>query len=102
MAHPISGPISPEELQAIAELPYGQAAVELRKHDPAWGKAPRDGGKIRWTVFCTQRVIMEAEVMVEAETEEEAMDLVADMREGDLNWDYNSSEDFEVESAEPE
>jgi hypothetical protein len=106
MTHPATGPISPEELQRIASLPYGHAQHELQKHDPLWGKLSRDDDApakpIKWKVFVTQQVTMEAYAHVEAATEEDALEIARTMREGEFSWDFNSSDSVEVQYAEPE
>lgn len=104
MKDPVSGPISVEELKALAELPFGQAEAELRKHDPLWGKPAKDHDEqkpIKWKVFVTQEVTMEAFVTVEAVSEEEAMEIAETMSEGELSWDYNSSDSIVAQHAVP-
>jgi len=103
---PISGPISPDELRRIAELPYGKAAEELRKHDPAWGLATQDNPHIKWTVTVTAMRPVYTEIEVEAPDEAAAKKLA--LREADgvgrYDWeddDTYSVEDIRVESVEP-
>ncbi|GHA15383.1 hypothetical protein GCM10007989_07690 [Devosia pacifica] len=102
MSHPATGPISPDELRRIADMPYGAAQAELQKHDPLWGKLPREEGEqIEWKVFVTQEVTMEAFVRVTAASAEEAMEIAETMPEGDFSWDYNSSGSVYAQDAEP-
>lgn len=105
MAHPISGPISPEELKALADAPYGKAAVELRKYDPLWGKLSRDADDpqpvIAWNVCLSQEVTMRAHVTVEARTEEEAMEIAENLSEQKLSWDQHGGGSIFAEWAEP-
>lgn len=84
-----TGPVSAEELRRIADLPYGKAVDELRKHDPFWGRA--EGEKIKWRVRYTERVTMRGSVTVEAASEEEAVKIADKLTdEGKINFDDDS------------
>lgn len=100
MTHPISGPISPEELQALAELPYGRAAVELQKHDPLWGTTSGDAAIKTWKVTVNKADPMKATVFVQAPTEAGARSLVNAMEDWEFDWEPDYTEDFEIWSVE--
>lgn len=102
VGHPISGPISPEELKALAELPYGKAQDELRKHDPAWGLSTPDKPLIKWAVTLTANMPVYAEVEVEAPDEATARKMALQMDIPDRDWerDFSSPDDIDVESLE--
>lgn len=72
-----TGPISQEELQRIADLPYGQAGAALRQHDPLWGTTAGDADAQpplrKWRVKFHQEVVMRGFVEVDARTEDEAI-----------------------------
>lgn len=101
MEHRASGPISPEELQRIAELPYGQAQRELRKHDPMYGVKP--GDKIKFTVELVTHARLRAYTTVEAESEEEAMKIAEKISPHNLDFEYDGDgrDDVEAVSASP-
>ncbi|MBO9589577.1 hypothetical protein [Devosia sp.] len=104
MSHPVSGPISPEELQRIAELPYGKASAELRKHDPAWGLTTADNPNIKWDVVLIASVPVTTVVTVEAPDEKTAQKLAMATKVHRNDWEvdtYASIEDIEVESTVP-
>lgn len=101
--HPISGPISPEELKALTDLPYGQAADVLRQHDPAWGLATPDKPIIKWEVTLTASMPVYAVVEVEAPDEDTARKMALETRLRGWDWEidhFGGPEDVEVESAE--
>ena len=98
------GPISAEDFQRAIDAPFGGASEILRKHDPLWGKINRDpepGKLTKWKVFVTQQVTMEAYANIEAETEEDALEIARTMRDGEFSWDFNGSDGVEVQYAEP-
>lgn len=104
MPHPISGPISPEELQAIAELPYGKAAEALRKHDPAWGMASADNPNIKWDVLLVGTAPVSTVVTVEAPDEKTAKKIAMATKTSRADWEvetFSGIDDVEVESVEP-
>ena len=104
MAHPISGPITPEELQRIAELPYGKAAEALRKHDPVWGLATAEKPNIKWEVTLTGTFYGTATVQVEASTQADAQRLALDMEIPRRDWEmdrYSAPEEIEVDETKP-
>lgn len=102
--HPISGPISPAELKALADLPYGKAADALRVHDPAWGLATPDKPIIKWEVTLTASMPVYAVVEVEAPDEATARKMALETRLRGRDWEsdpFGGPEDIEVENAEP-
>lgn len=105
MAHPATGPISPEQMRELANAPYGKAAEVLRQHDPLWGKLHHDAdapaAPIKWKVFVTQQVTMEAYAKVEALTEEDALEIVGTMRASEFSWDLSDTDTIEIQYAEP-
>lgn len=97
MAHQSSGPLTPDELKALAEAPYGEATKAIRKHDPLFGRKP--GEDIRWRVEATNVSIMVA--YVHAENEEEAQRLAEKLNS--CAWKFSrANEDFEIISVEPQ
>lgn len=96
-----TGPISQEEMQRIAELPYGMAAPELRKHDPLWGRS--SGEAFPWRVRFVETVQMEGFVTVQAKTEKEALDAAGSLAAaGKVICDsFVSSDDMDIGWAEP-
>jgi hypothetical protein len=104
MKHPISGPISPEELRAIADLPYGKAGAELRKHDPAWGLGSAENPNIKWDVVLVGSAPVTTVVTVEAPDEATAKKAAMSIRVHRSDWEidtYSRIEDIDVESVEP-
>jgi hypothetical protein len=104
MAHPATGPISPEEMARIAALPYGKAHEELRKHDPAWGLATADNPVLKWEVTLTSMVPAYTLVEVEAATEQEARKIALGTKVARSEWevdDYGYAEDIEVDEITP-
>lgn len=99
--HPETGPISPERLQEIAELPYGKATAELRKHDPLWGRST--GETFPWRVRCVESVRMRGYVTVDAANEEAAIAAAHALAEaGKVTCDdFVDSDGIDVEWAEP-
>jgi hypothetical protein len=86
MSQSPTGPISQEQMQALAESPaFGVATAELRKHDPFWGRA--DGEKIRWRVTIYSKALMKATAFVEASSEDEANKLADAIEDSSLDWD---------------
>lgn len=100
MAHPISGPISPDELKSLADLPYGQATIELRKHDPLYGVKP--GQKIEWIVRVSCETKMEGYVTVKADSEEEAIRKAERVPASTIDWNFSGYDDEEVEACHAE
>jgi hypothetical protein len=96
-----TGPISAEEMQRIAELPYGKAVTELRKHDPLWGRS--SGEAFPWRVRFVETVQMEGFVTVQAKTEKEAIEAAEALAEaGKVTCDnFISSDDMDLDYAEP-
>lgn len=95
---PVSGPISPDELKRIAELPFGRAGVELRKHDPAWGLGSADNPNIKWEVTLTAMMPVSTIVEVEAPDEATAKKEALKSR---LDWEsdsFSGPEDIEIHS----
>lgn len=97
-----TGPIPADKFRELIDLPYGAAAAAIRQYDPLWGR--KEGEKIKWRVTLSRQITETADVIVEAETAEEAEGLVADIPDSKLNWgsDYFGSEyDFESVEALP-
>lgn len=99
MTHKATGPISPEEMQRIADLPYGMAAVELRKHDPLFGK--KEGDKLEWRVRLSGTGSITATTIVEASSEAEAMDIAECRASHEFDWEVSDCDQFEAQEAEP-
>ncbi len=93
---PITGPISAQELKALAVAPFGAAAKAIRKHDPFWGRG--EGEKIKWIVKCSRRDEGIAEIM--AASQDEADDLADELSCDDVEWD-SDDDDFKIVSVEP-
>lgn len=96
MAHQSTGPLTPDELKALAEAPYGEATKAIRKHDPMFGRKP--GEKVEWQLLARNTSTFVA--YVEAETEDEAHELARKL--GSAEWDfYSTNKSFEILSVEP-
>ena len=93
---PVTGPLSREELAALAAAPAGVAAEKIREHDPFWGRG--DGEKIRWKVTGRSNAKVEAYVM--AASQEEANELADKL--GDAEFDEVGWGDIEIDSIEPD
>lgn len=104
MGHPATGPISPEEMRALADAPYGKAAEVLRKHDPAWGLGTADNPNIKWEVVLVGSAPVYAIVEVEAPTEEAARKMALALKVGRSDWEvdtYAGVEDIDVDRVDP-
>ncbi len=87
MGHPATGPISPEQMRALADAPFGKAAEVLRKHDPAWGLATPENPILKWSVTLTGTVVAYAIVEVEAPDEATARKFALATRLSSSDWD---------------
>jgi hypothetical protein len=85
MANNPTGPISADEMRALADAPYGKAAEELRKHDPFWGRG--EGEIIKWRVDLSKHVTMIGHVVVEAASEKEAEALADAIPDEKVQWE---------------
>ncbi|MHA6731789.1 hypothetical protein [Devosia sp. A369] len=102
MGHPATGPISPAQMRALADAPYGKAGEVLRQHDPAWGLATPDKPLIKWSVVLTGMMEVSAFVEVEAPDEATAKRIAMGMRMHQLDWDEQGSpDDIAVASVDP-
>jgi hypothetical protein len=101
MAHPATGPISPEQMRALADAPYGKAAEVLRRHDPAWGLSGPDAPLRKYEVTLTAMLPATAVVEVEATNPEQAKKIAMQERFANLDWDVDGGpEDVEVQDVE--
>lgn len=85
---PVTGPIPREKFAEIVNAPFGYATKAIRKYDPFYGR--KEGEKFKWAVRFTREVEEEGWGYVEAETEEEAIELGQALKEKDLTWDVGS------------
>lgn len=97
IVNPITGPLHPHELKALAAAPFGEAAKAIRKHDPFWGLA--DGTKIKWIVRCRRNDRGDATIM--AASQEEADALAEELTGLDIDWD-SDDDDFTILSVTPD
>lgn len=88
---PVSGPLSREELRALAAAPHGQAVKVIRKHDPLFGR--QEGEKIEWSVEYTAEIKGYATVMATSlkEAEKEADNLEV----ANISW-----HEFEISNSD--
>lgn len=101
MAHPATGPITPEQMRALADAPFGKAAEVLRLHDPAWGLASEGNPLRKYDVTLVAMLPAYAVVTVEATTEDQARTIAMKERFANLDWDVNGNpEDVEVDEVE--
>lgn len=101
MAHPATGPITPEQMRALADAPFGKAAEALRKHDPAWGLASPDNPLRKYDVTLTAMLPATAVVEVEATNPDQARKIAMQERFSSLDWDIDGNpEDVEVVDVE--
>lgn len=101
MGHPATGPISPEQMRALADAPYGKAAEVLRKHDPAWGMSDPDRPLRKYDVILTAMMPASAVVEVEATSPEQARKIAMSERFSNLDWDIDGNpEDVEVDEVD--
>lgn len=98
MSHPATGPISPAEMQALADAPYGKAAEVLRKHDPFFGRDT--GERIPWKLKLSRDVRQTATITVMAASEEEA-EAEAEREIYTVDWDTDGDDDFDILEAIP-
>lgn len=94
-----TGPIPPEEFRALIEAPYGAATKAIRQYDPMWGR--KDGETVRWRVRVSMERPVVGSVIVEAETEEEAIDRAFEVNPDTIEWEPDGMANLMVESAEP-
>lgn len=94
---PVTGPMDRSAFAKLVDLPFGKAALEIRKFDPMWGLAP--GAKIDWRVECRGHLTGIAHV--KASSKEEAEKLACDLTDGEVDWDI-CPDDFEILSVEPD
>lgn len=94
---PITGVLPREKLAELAAAPHGEATKVIRRYDPQWARAP--GEKFDWIVK-VRRGSGTGEAIVKAADQKEADELADDLRESDIEWDYDS-DGFIVESVEP-
>lgn len=99
---PISGPIPRHEFRKLATAPHGEALRVIRKHDPLFGREP--GEKIKWRVEFERRARERGYGVVEAATLKEAQELAEKLKAREIDWepDWNSDEQGEVVSLEPD
>jgi hypothetical protein len=99
--HKSTGPLSPDELKALANAPYGEAVKAIRKHDPLFGL--REGQKIRWRVTFEREIREEGVAYVTASSEDEATELGANLESSAINWDVRGyfDENGDLVSVEP-
>lgn len=97
MSDPVSGPLDRAELKRLADAPFGQAAKEIQKIDPFWGRSA--GEKIKFRV--TVRGDLTGEAIVMACSQEEADKLAGDLGINDIDWGCGRSDDFDIHSVEP-
>jgi hypothetical protein len=101
MGHPATGPISPEQMRALADAPYGKAAEVLRKHDPAWGLSSPDNPLRKYDVILSAMLPASALVEIEATSPEQARKIAMAERFSNLDWDVDGNpEDVEVQEVE--
>ena len=96
-----TGPMTRDELMALANAPYGAAAKAIRQHDPLWGRTA--GETINWRVQVKGLATVTGYATVEAATEEEALEAVESLDSDDIEWDdFDDPDDFSAEEATPE
>jgi len=95
---PSTGPVPREKFAALIHAPFGQAAKEIRKYDPLFGRAP--GEKIKWTVRVESMGRRDGTAEVEAASEKEAEKLAEDLSSDDVEWDWDE-DDFRITSIKP-
>lgn len=95
---PVTGPVPREEFAQAVAAPAGEAAKILRRYDPFFGKAA--GEKITWKVRVRRSGYDKGTAYVEAASEKEAGELVDDLDDDEIDWDYGG-EGFEVVSVHP-
>lgn len=96
---PSTGPIPRDKFREIVAAPFGEAANEIRKYDPLWGRAP--GEKLKWKVTYEREVVETGTAIVEAETEKEAERLADGLDDSKIRWDYNREGDIISLHVEP-
>lgn len=94
MSDPVSGPLTRDELRALTDAPFGEAAKVIRKHDPLFGRAP--GEKLDWLVVL--EVSGQARCVVTACSEAEARELALDSTAAEI--DFTVIDDIEIYSIE--
>jgi hypothetical protein len=101
MGHPATGPITPEQMRALADAPYGKAGEVLRRHDPAWGLSGPDTPLRKYDVTLTAMLPAYAVVEVEATNPEQARKIAMQERFANLDWDIDGNpEDVEVQDVD--
>jgi hypothetical protein len=96
---PVTGPIPRDKFASIVALPFGQAAKEIQKYDPEWGRGA--GEKIRWRVD-VERESNAGVAYVMAENLEQAEKLAEELTEHDIDWDTRDEFSIEkIEAAKP-
>lgn len=98
--HTSYGPVPAEVMAKAVAAPAGQAAKIMRQYDPLFGKG--EGEPVRWKCKLSRTVRQSATVYVEAPTEEQAEELAAEFEDDSAVWDDDDTDDFEIESIEPE
>ena len=94
---PVTGPIARDAFAKLVDLPFGKAALEIRKFDPMWGLPP--GTTIDWRVECKGNLTGVA--YVKAASRKEAENLANDLSDAEVDWDI-CPDDFEIISIEPD
>ncbi len=100
MTHPSFGPVPPDKFAELVTAPYGKATAEIRKYDPLWGIPA--GEKIQWRVDCERNYKTRGIAFVEASSEKEAAKKAENLCGGDVDWDYDDFDDFDILSIKPE
>lgn len=102
MGHPATGPISPEQMRALADAPYGKAGEVLRKYDPAWGLSGPEAPLRKYDVTLSAMLPATAYIEVEATNPEQARKIAMQERYSNLDWDIDGSpEDVEICDVAP-
>lgn len=97
-----TGPMTSEQLKALADAPHGHALKEIRKFDPLYGRLSGEGELIKWRVKLTKEVQAVGFVTVEAATKEDAEALAEEVDDHKVEWDFDDDGcGFWVEEAKP-
>lgn len=83
MIDPVTGPLSRDELKALADAPAGAALKAIRKFDPLYGLP--EGTKVDWQVTATREA--EGYAIIKAASKEEAQKLAKALKTSDFEWD---------------
>lgn len=92
MSKSTTGPLTADELKALANAPHGQALQTIRKHDPLYGKLASDGEPRMWRVKLLKEVTAVGYVKVEAVTAEDAEALANGVSDHKIDWDYDDDD----------